>query len=181
MSTDTTPDPLQRALQSLPLHRAPPADGWQRLQAALPARQSPGVTTPAHLPVHSTRRRRRRRWPLPLAAGVAAALGVVMVLPVLRPAPPTPPRVASMQSQVQHLEQDYGQAVATLPDAVDGRWQPALDEIDRSAAQIRAALHQDPGSRSLFEQLQRTYALRLELTRQAASAAADLPFARRPS
>jgi hypothetical protein len=42
----------------------------------------------------------------------------------------------------------------------------ALHEIDRNAAQVRAALQQDPDGRYLFERLQSLYALRLDLSRR---------------
>jgi hypothetical protein len=62
--------------------------------------------------------------------------------------------------------------MATLPTAqVGGEWQPALRELDSSADHIRAALSENPRSRVLLGQLQRTYALRLELTQQAVMAA----------
>jgi hypothetical protein len=43
---------------------------------------------------------------------------------------------------------------------------PALDELDRSALQIRNALDEAPGARYLLERLRHTYTLRLELTRR---------------
>ena len=70
------------------------------------------------------------------------------------------------------VEEQYQQAVASLPGGRAAAWQPALHELDESAAQIRAALAQDPRAPHLLGQLKRTYALRLELTRQAAQAAA---------
>ncbi len=44
---------------------------------------------------------------------------------------------------------------------------PALDELDRSAAQILVALQEHPRERLLFDQLHRTYVRQLELTRRA--------------
>ena len=46
-------------------------------------------------------------------------------------------------------------------------WRPALHELDASAVSIRAAIAENPRSRYLLGQLQRTYALRLQLTQQA--------------
>lgn len=178
------PDPserLQRALQQLPGERPPPADGWARLQVQLPPRRA--VAASAVVPPVGRSSRRRPRWRRPLLAAMAAALGLLLLMPAGRQ-PDTPAAVplASLQvQQVRQLEGDYGRAVASLPPTLDPRWQPALDEIDHSAAQIRAALRQDPGSHSLFDQLQRTYTLRLHLTRQAAAAAADLPLGRSAS
>jgi hypothetical protein len=41
------------------------------------------------------------------------------------------------------MTEQYQQAVASLPDGRAPEWQPALHELDESAAQIRAALAQD--------------------------------------
>ena len=43
---------------------------------------------------------------------------------------------------------------------------PALEELDRSALQIRDALDAAPGARYLLDRLRHTYTLRLELTRR---------------
>jgi hypothetical protein len=44
---------------------------------------------------------------------------------------------------------------------------PAFGDLDRSAAQILGAIDRDPEARFLLDQLRRTYARRLELTRRA--------------
>ena len=46
-------------------------------------------------------------------------------------------------------------------------WQPGLDALDRSAAEIRSALQQNPDSRLLLERLRETYTRRLALSRRA--------------
>lgn len=55
---------------------------------------------------------------------------------------------------------------ASAPSSVDS--DPALRELDRSAAQIRSALDKDPDARFLLDRLRRTYAMRLALTQRAA-------------
>ncbi|MET4616512.1 hypothetical protein ABIA71_002088 [Stenotrophomonas sp. 2619] len=159
-------DALQARLRALPAERLPPARVWQGIAAQLPAMPMPApVPTPATV----TGWTRRRRWPLRIGLGMAAALGLLMVVPT--PVPQTPPPTL-VQRQAEAMAAEYQQAMATLPTAqVGGEWQPALRELDSSADHIRAALSENPRSRVLLGQLQRTYALRLELTQQAVMAA----------
>ncbi len=159
-------DALQARLRALPAERLPPARVWQGIAAQLPAVPIP-APTPA--PVAVTGLPRPRRWPLRVGLGLAAALGLLMVVPT--PVPQTPPPTL-VQRQAEAMAAEYQQAMATLPTAqVGGEWQPALRELDSSADHIRAALSENPRSRVLLGQLQRTYALRLELTQQAVMAA----------
>lgn len=152
---------LQARLRALPAERQPPAQAWQRIAAQLPPRVTHvPAATPARVP---------RRWPLRIGLGLAAALAVLMVVPTSTP--PTP-RPSSMQRQADAIAAEYQQAMATLPAApIGAEWQPALHELDSSASTIRAAIDENPRSGFLLTQLQRTYALRLELTQQAVNAA----------
>lgn len=162
-------DALQAQLRALPTERVPPARVWQGIAAQLPGMPMPVAVAATPVAMIAPRRRRRRRWPLPLGLGLAAALGLVMVLPT--PVPQTPPPTL-VQRQAEAMAAEYQQAMAALPAApLGGEWQPALHELDSSADHIRAALAENPRSRVLLSQLQRTYALRLELTQQAAMAA----------
>lgn len=152
---------LQSRLRALPAERLPPADAWQRIAAQLPPRV-------AALPV-SAPAPRARRWSLRVGLGLAAALAVLVVVPTSTP--PTP-RPSPLQRQADVIAAEYQQAMATLPAATIGAdWQPALHELDTSAVYIRAAIAENPRSGYLLTQLQRTYALRLELTQQAVNAA----------
>lgn len=152
---------LQARLRALPAERLPPTDAWQRLAAQLPPRVS---ALPASAPAA-----RARRWPLRVGLGLAAALAVLTVVPTSTP--PTP-RPSPLQRQADVIAAEYQQAMATLPAAPIGAdWQPALHELDTSAVYIRAAIAENPRSGYLLSQLQRTYALRLELTQQAVNAA----------
>jgi len=159
-------DVLQARLRALPAERLPSARVWQGIAAQLPAMPPPA---PMPTPAAATGWTRRRRWPLRVGLGLAAALGLLMVVPT--PVPQTPPPTL-VQRQAEAMVAEYQQAMATLPTAqVGGEWQPALRELDSSADHIRAALSENPRSRVLLGQLQRTYALRLELTQQAVMAA----------
>jgi hypothetical protein len=75
-----------------------------------------------------------------------------------------------MLREAAHMTREYRTAWrafdARRPAGVDTS---ALHEIDRNAAQVRAALHQDPDARYLFERLQSLYALRLDLSRRLAT------------
>ncbi|MDN5781476.1 MAG: hypothetical protein L0H23_05545, partial [Luteimonas sp.] len=72
-----------------------------------------------------------------------------------------------MLKEAAHMTREYRTAWrafdARRPAGIDTS---ALHEIDRNAAQVRAALHQDPGARHLFERLQSLYAQRLDLSRR---------------
>lgn len=152
---------LQARLRALPAERLPPAQAWQRIAAQLPPRVAEVS--------NSAPPRRARRWPLRIGLGLAAALAVLMVVPTSTP--PTP-RPSPLQRQADVIAAEYQQAMASLPSAQIGAdWQPALHELDSSAMYIRAAIAENPRSGYLLTQLQRTYALRLELTQQAVNAA----------
>lgn len=160
---DDASDPvLQARLRALPAERVPPARVWEQIAAQLPA-------APSAVPVAVTARRQRRRWPLRVGLGLAAGLAVLLVVPVT---PPPVVQPSPLQYQADAIAQEYQQAIATLPtDALAPDLQPTLHELDRSAASIRAAIAENPRSRYLLGQLQRTYALRLELTQQALNVA----------
>ncbi len=169
MSTHDPDHDLLARLRALPTERGAPADGWERLSARLPPREPVTAQVPKDnvvaLPLRS-----RRRWWLPVGAALAASLALYAVAP-WRHAPEALPAPSGLQLQADAMTEQYRQAVASLPDGTAPEWQPALHELDRSAEQIRAAMAQDPRAPHLLGQLKRTYALRLELTRQAAYAA----------
>lgn len=173
--TDDTDDALQQRLRALPTELAPPSDGWTRLQAALPPRP-PIVATPPRMLAHGRSARRRLRWAVPAGAALAASIALYWMVPLTTQLPSQAPAAPSvLQQQASAMSADYQQAIAALPRVDAPEWRPALRELDDSADQIHAALAQSPRSRHLLEQLQRTYALRLELTRQAATSATGLP------
>ena len=165
---DSDHDLLAR-LRALPTERSLPTDGWARLSAQLPPRGSQEAPVPpgnvVALPARS-----RHRWWLPAGAALAASLALYAVAP-WRQAQPDAPVPSTLQLQAAAMTEQDQLAVASLPAGRAPEWQPALHELDESAAQIQAALAQDPRAPHLLGQLKRTYALRLELTRQAAYAA----------
>ncbi|MCO5735433.1 MULTISPECIES: hypothetical protein [Stenotrophomonas maltophilia group] len=160
---------LLARLRALPNERDVPADGWARLSARLPPREPEAAPAPTGNVVALATRSRRRGW-LPAGAALAASLAIYAVAP-WRHAQPDIPVPSALQLQAAAMTEQYRQAVASLPAGRAPEWQPALHELDESAAQIQAALAQDPRAPHLLGQLKRTYALRLELTRQAAYAA----------
>ena len=73
-----------------------------------------------------------------------------------------------MQREAQILTVQYEAALRELDaKAVPAGWQPGLDALDRSAAEIRGALQRDPNSRLLLQRLRDTYTRRLALSRRA--------------
>lgn len=160
---------LLARLRALPNERDVPADGWARLSARLPPREPEAAPAPTGNVV-ALATRSRRRWWLPAGAVLAASLAIYAVTP-WRHVQPDIPVPSTLQLQAAAMTEQYRQAVAALPAGRAPEWQPALHELDESAAQIQAALAQDPRAPHLLGQLKRTYALRLELTRQAAYAA----------
>jgi hypothetical protein len=174
------PDELRRSLRALRRDTAPERDLWAgisarisgiqgQVQSAAPAPMPSSRALPAQ-PLHAHRGRRSRRL-----VGLATAASLVAVLAigwgVFRPSvdAPSPAATAStpMLREAAHMTREYRTAWrafdARRPAGVDTS---ALHEIDRNAAQVRAALHQDPDARYLFERLQSLYALRLDLSRR---------------
>ena len=58
-----------------------------------------------------------------------------------------------------------------MRNAIPTSMPPPCNELDRSAAEVRAALRQDPDARFLFNRLQSVYARRLDLSRRLAAPA----------
>lgn len=155
---------LVAGLQALPRERIPPAGTWDAIAARIAAE----AAVPAAAIAPAPTRRVRRRWPLAAAAALAA-LAVGFGLDRL--GTPAPSAQTALERQAQALDRDYRVALALLPAAPGAGagegLAPALEEIDRSTAAIHAAIRQTPDAGFLLEQLQRTYALRLDLTRRA--------------
>ncbi|MEZ0469757.1 hypothetical protein [Luteimonas salinilitoris] len=169
-------DELTRRLRALPRQMVPPARAWARVAEQI-GREGRG---PA---LHAGRGPRTRRpWRAVAGFAAAASVALLLALGVLRvPGPaPTGPAIATVtvtvtERQAERLTGEYRAALAEVPvERVPEELQPALAELDRSAAAILAAIHEAPGSGFLLDQLQRTYAQRLHLTRQAALGAAAL-------
>ncbi|HEY0334830.1 MAG TPA: hypothetical protein VGC74_14155 [Stenotrophomonas sp.] len=174
MTIDHTPDEaLAARLRQLPSQRTPPPQVWEAIASGIaPTARTGQPATPA---ITSTPRR-RRHWRTPvgwaLAASVALLAWVLVPTQVLTPSPTPSHSVAAAPLLVQQADAmagQYHQAIATVPvSQVPTDLQPALHELDASAAAIRLALQRQPDADFLLNQLQRTYAKRLELTRMAA-------------
>ena len=79
-------------------------------------------------------------------------------------------RVAAtlVQREASTLTVQYQAALRELDvQPAPANWQPGLEALDRSAAEIRSALQQNPDSRLLLERLRETYTRRLALSRRA--------------
>jgi hypothetical protein len=166
----TDPD-LRWQLRQLPREMDPARDLW------------PGIA--ARLQPAAARRTSRLAWTggLALAASLIVAIvgwrivsapaavspGDVATLPTVIPAQAgSDPAKHVVQAEARALTVEYHATLAeyrTLP--VPTEIQPGLDALDASARDIRSALAAEPDSVRLLQQLQRTYARRLELTHRA--------------
>jgi hypothetical protein len=161
---------LRFRLRQLPREIEPGRDLWPGIEARL---------QPA------SRRRRFPTWGggLALAASVLAAVVAFQVmrapaanapLATTSPAPAADTRSAEagmVQAEARAMTVAYEAALAEyaaapMPETI----QPGLDELDRSARDIRLAIDASPESAHLLQMLQRTYARRIELTHRAATA-----------
>jgi len=163
---DTGHDVLAARLRQLPAERLPPAAAWQRIAAQL--QEEPRLPAAAAVATPATR---RRRW-LPTAAAAAVAALALFGAGHWwgqqdRPVPAPAAQASPLEVQADALADAYQQAIASIPqDTVPAELVPALHELDASAGSIRTAIAQSPDAGFLLGQLRRTYALRLELTRQ---------------
>jgi len=166
-------DDLAARLRRLPSERVPPAAAWQHIAARLheAPRERPAAVTPRSRP-----RPRRRRWTSVAAAAAVAALALLGTGRWWAGSPQQATQAnqatrmtqaSSLAAQADALAATYRQALAAIPqDSVPAELAPALHELDASAGSIRSAIAQSPDAGFLLGQLRRTYALRLELTRQ---------------
>ncbi|UXA52565.1 hypothetical protein M0D46_00970 [Xanthomonas prunicola] len=159
---------LLAQLQALPSQRQPPSQIWERIAPALTNRSNVVALVPL----------RRRGWILPAAGlALAAAVALVAIVPGIdRQAPSPAAAQPALVTQAQAMAEHYRQAIAEVPvQQVPADLLPALDELDRSAQAIHAAIVQSPRSAFLLSQLQRAYAKRLQLTRLACEGEASFP------
>ena len=154
---------LRLALRGLRQDRDPGSDLWPGIEARIGA--LPQASTPL-VP------RRRWAWPMAMAASMLLSAGVVWQMrtadaPVVEPAADT--HVASLvQREASTLTVQYQAALRELEfQPAPANWQPGLEALDRSAAEIRSALQQNPDSRLLLQRLRGTYTRRLALSRRA--------------
>jgi hypothetical protein len=157
-------DRTRWALRDLRRDIVPERDLWPQVAARI------ATGTPAIDAGRATWRSPRRLAPLALAASLLLAVGVAWQFwpPRQSAAQPT---ALLIQAEAHAMTREYTAALreveASAPEAASSQ-QPALLELDRSAAQIRTALTRDPDARFLLERLRHTYSLRLALTQRAA-------------
>lgn len=145
---------LRWQLRQLPREIEPPRDLWPGIAARLERRPP-----------------RRHSWwvGLALAASLVLALGLGVRL-----SSPGPDRALAeggaglVYREAAALTREYEAALVQFQGApMPAPLVPALDTLDRSAAEIRVALAADPDAVFLLDQLRRTYARRLSLTQRA--------------
>jgi len=154
---------LRMALRGLRQDLEPGHDLWPGIAGRIQAmpQQPPSSTPGAHT----------RWWSLATAASVLLAVGVAWQLkPAGAPATAVQSVAAAtlIQREADSMTAQYRAALRELePGAVAASWQPGLEALDRSAAEIRGALQHDPDSRLLLQRLRETYTRRLALARRA--------------
>ncbi|NDK38241.1 hypothetical protein DT603_05225 [Pseudoxanthomonas gei] len=151
---------LRWRLRELRREQQPGSDLWPGIATRLAEVSQAPVVTP--------RRDSPRRF-APWAMAASLLLAVVVASQML-PQANRAGRDGSpvVRQQAVSMSLAYENAIARLQQA-DTRpeMHGAFDELDRSAAQILAAIDRDPHATFLLEQLRRTYARRLQLTQRA--------------
>lgn len=160
---------LRLRLRGLRRDIEPQNDLWPAIAQRIESdRQSPLAGVPAPGPQQQTiptprRARLRRLLPLSVAASLLLAIGFTWRMQI-GPDDPSP----LIHEHAVAMSQDYRAALAQLEQApLRPEIQPALEDLDHSAAQILSAIESHPEAVFLLGQLQRTYARRLELTQRA--------------
>jgi hypothetical protein len=164
---DALPDQLRQSLRALRHDTIPGSELWPGIASRIA-----GTTAAPPPRLAGSRHARPPRRLLRFAA--AASLAAVLVITwKLVPTPSTDTRVAGlMLHEAKSMTREYQAAWRPL----DAQRHPGIDasglqQLDRSAAEVRAALAQDPDARFLFDRLQSLYARRLDLSRRLASPA----------
>ena len=155
---------LRLALRGLRQDRDPGSDLWPGIEARIHALPQASAPVTAN---------RRWAWPLAMAASMLLSAGVAWQM---RPAEaPMAARQADVRVAATLVQREAGTLTVQYQAALreldvqpaPASWQPGLEALDRSAAEIRSALQQNPDSRLLLERLRETYTRRLALSRRA--------------
>jgi negative regulator of sigma E activity len=152
----TQDDSLRWRLRGLRQDTPPHRDLWPGIAERI------AVTPQLQEPSRSLHVRQLAPWAV--AASVLLAVGLVWQKQAL---PET--KESLFQREAIALTREYQGALAQFSSTeAPPEFAPALDALDRSAAQIRSAIDTDPNARFLLDQLRRTYARRLALSQRAA-------------
>ncbi|WP_159015508.1 hypothetical protein [Cognatiluteimonas profundi] len=151
-------DPLRVRLRALRTDLPPEHDLWPGIAARI------AQTPPA---MHFGRNRWRTATPWAMAAAVVLAVFLAWQHNATSPRGGSDKLIAR---EAQGMTREYRGALQVITASAQGDVADtqALRDLDRSAAQIQAALVRDPDARFLLDRLQHTYALRLALTQRAA-------------
>lgn len=173
------PDGLRLRLRGLRRDVPPARDLWPDISARLAAHPQATAADPAHAATplraapHRHRRGLRRFGWLAAAASIALAIGIGWQLRPQAVDAPVAGRDAMLVRQADAMTREYDAAVReletakrTVHEAAAVGETGALQQLDRSAAEVRAALARDPDALFLLEQLRRVYTQRLSLTRR---------------
>lgn len=162
---DDFPATLRMQLRGLRQDQEPRHDLWSGIAARIAA---DGTGPSSGQPDGSAHRRRAAFTWLASAASLAAAIAIGWQLQMPNhPTPRTDPGAGRplLVRQADAMDREYQAALREAEAAhADAAGNPALDLLDRSAIEIRAALERDPQARFLLEALQHVYSRRLELT-----------------
>lgn len=160
---------LQLALRGLRRDIAPTQDLWPGIAARL-SPQLQQVPAQSGASTKST-----PMWPWAVAASMLLALGL-WVQPSPQAARPlavadTSSNVAdtaALPAQAQVMALHYQAALRELnTSGLPASWQPGLQALDHSAAQVQAALRKSPDSPWLMAQLRQIYLRKIALSRRA--------------
>lgn len=181
---DGLPDALRWQLRGLRREAMPERDLWAGISARIAAEPVAAQAAPAAANAIALPPRplRKLAW-LAMAASVALAVGLVWQL---RPAgtvasseesetfasaaPHADPTTAILISrEASAMTWEYKAALREIDAHNRPAAEPAaLRQLDRSAAEVRSALAQNPDARFLLDRLQKLYAQRLALTQRLA-------------
>lgn len=171
--SEPLPDALRLRLRGLRRDVPPARDLWPDISARLAAHpqaaaaDQPHAATPLRAAQHRHRHGLRRLGWLAAAASITLAIGIGWQLRPQAVDAPVIGRDAMLIRQADAMTREYDAAVRELETAKPAVHETgALQQLDRSAAEVRAALARDPDAVFLLEQLRRVHARRLSLTRR---------------
>ncbi len=159
---------LLMQLRGLRTEQQPGNDLWPGIAARIAQAPSVGETGSNVVPLAARKSKTLRLAPYALAASLVLAVGVAWQQRPDFATPADAVQTGLIERQAQAMTREYEGALRELQAAGTpaAPASAALDELDRSAEQIRTALTRAPDARFLLDQLHRTYEKRLELTQR---------------